>query len=127
MSSSRGPRLRSLLFVAGLVALVGPLHATAGAQDGGGTGATMSEVPVTWSVRPTAADDGSARPNFVLEAEPGATVTDELVVTNDGSVNLVLGVYVSDAFNTAEGETDLLAGDEPHATSGPGPPPRRRR
>lgn len=74
---------------------------------------SSSEVPVTWSVRPSPGADGAARPNFVLDAEPGQSISDELVVTNDGKVELVLGVYVSDAFNTDEGGTDLLAGDEP--------------
>ncbi len=111
------PHQRSLLLLAVLipfVALVAPSPASAQDGDGGApsAGGARSGVPVTWSVRPVAGEDGSARPNFVLDAEPGATVTDELVVTNDGAVNLVLGVYVSDAFNTAEGETDLLAGDE---------------
>lgn len=102
---TRRPLTRSLLAVAGLVLVVTPMTGTAAAQED-------ASQPVTWSVRPAPGDDGAARPNFVLEAEPGATVTDELVVTNDGRVNLVLGVYVSDAFNTADGETDLLAGDE---------------
>lgn len=114
---------RTLLAVAGLVLVVTPMTGTAGAQEdapsadtgsadtGSATPADAAQ-PVTWSVRPAPGDDGAARPNFVLEAEPGATVTDELVVTNDGRVNLVLGVYVSDAFNTADGETDLLAGEE---------------
>ena len=114
MSTSHRPLPRSLMLLAGMVALVAPLSSTAStaSAQGDGAGTAGAEVPVTWSVRPAAAADGSTRPNFVLEAEPGATVTDELVVTNDGAVNLVLGVYVSDAFNTAEGETDLLAGDE---------------
>ena len=117
MSLLRRRATRSLLLLAALLVLVAPVSG-AGAQDSGsgstsGTDSNAAEVPVTWSVRPTPSDDGTARPNFVLEAEPGATVTDELVVSNDGSVNLVLGVYVSDAFNTADGDTDLLAGDEP--------------
>ena len=109
---------RTLLAVAGLVLVVTPMTGTAGAQEDAPSADTGSATPadaaqpVTWSVRPAPGDDGAARPNFVLEAEPGATVTDELVVTNDGRVNLVLGVYVSDAFNTADGETDLLAGEE---------------
>ena len=127
MPASHRSIRRPLLLVVALVSLLAPLTATAGAQDGsaqdgsaqdGSGDAAASQVPVTWSVRPAAAEDGSARPNFVLEAEPGRTVTDELVVTNDGTVQLVLGVYVSDAFNTAEGETDLLAGDEPPSDVG---------
>jgi hypothetical protein len=71
------------------------------------------EVPVSWAVGPTPLDGEPARPNFVLEAEPGDTVRDVLVVENLGEVNLVLGVYASDAFNTGSGGIDLLAGDDP--------------
>jgi hypothetical protein len=68
-------------------------------------------VPVSWSVHPAPADGGEVRPNFVLEGAAGATVSDALVVENTSDVNLVLGVYASDAFNTPSGGTDLLAGD----------------
>jgi hypothetical protein len=70
------------------------------------------EVPVSWAVGPTPLDGEPARPNFVLEAEPGDTVDDVMVVENLGEVNLVLGVYASDAFNTESGGIDLLAGDD---------------
>lgn len=102
---------RPLLFAIVLVAALAPSHPTAFAQDGAvqdGAGA----VPVTWSVRPAPAKDGSARPNFVFDAEPGDTISDALVVSNDGELNLVLGVYISDAFTTPEGDTDLLARGE---------------
>ena len=68
-------------------------------------------VPVSWSVHPAPGEGTGARPNFVLEGAAGATVSDALVVENTSDVNLVLGVYASDAFNTPSGGTDLLAGD----------------
>ncbi len=114
MTSRRRALSRSSLPALGVVLILLLGAAGVAAQDGTGQDrAAASQVPVTWSVRPVAGADGAPRPNFVLEAEPGQTVTDRLVVTNDGRVELVLGVYVSDAFNTPEGETDLLAGDEP--------------
>lgn len=70
------------------------------------------EVPVSWSVSPGPSEGEPGRPNFVLEAEPGDTVSDVLVVENLGEVNLVLGVYASDAFNTESGGIDLLTGDD---------------
>lgn len=81
-----------------------------GAQEAPADG-TVASLPVTWGVRPAATSSDPARPNFEFEAAPGETVTDELVVENPSGVNLVLGVYASDAFNTPEGGTDLLAAD----------------
>ncbi len=114
--SPSGRRSRQLVLAVALcatsaLASLGSVAAQDG-TSGGGTGEPPAALAATWSVRPSAGEDGAARPNFVLEADPGDTVTDELVVSNDGRVNLVLGVYVSDAFNTDEGGTDLLAGDE---------------
>ena len=76
------------------------------------TGAQEPELPVSWGVRPGADGGHPGRANFVVEADPGETVRDSLVVENLGSVELVLGVYASDAFNTVDGELDLLPADE---------------
>lgn len=86
-----------------LVAVGPPAAATSAAL------AQSTEVPVSWSVRPAPMPGIDQRPNFVYEAEPGETIHDALVVENLGSVELVLGVYASDAFNTDEGGIDLLA------------------
>jgi len=77
-----------------------------------GASAQEAELPVSWGVRPGAATGDPGRANFVVEADPGDTIRDSLVVENLGSVELVLGVYASDAFNTADGELDLLPADE---------------
>ena len=69
-------------------------------------------VPVSWSVEPVARPGDPDRPNFVLDAAPGDVVEDSLAVQNLGDVDLVLGVYASDAFNTATGGIDLLAAGE---------------
>jgi hypothetical protein len=71
-----------------------------------------SSVPVSWSVQPAPSPGEPARANFVLEAEPGESLDDTLVVENLGDVDLVLGVYASDAFNTPTGGIDLLAAGE---------------
>lgn len=90
-----------------LVATAAPV-AVAGAQDDPIDPASM---PVTWAVRPGSGSGEADRPNFVVEGAPGDTVSDVLVVDNTSAVNLVLGVYASDAFNTPEGGTDLLSAD----------------
>ena len=79
-----------------------------------GSAPAAGSIPVSWSVHPAPGGEaaaGGVRPNFVLEGAPGDTLTDALVVENTSDVNLVLGVYASDAFNTPSGGTDLLAGD----------------
>ena len=76
-----------------------------------GAGAQEPELPVSWGVRPGASIGDPGRANFVVEADPGDTVRDSLVVENLGDVELVLGVYASDAFNTVDGELDLLPAD----------------
>jgi Bacterial protein of unknown function (DUF916) len=81
-----------------------------GAQDAPAP-STSTPAPVTWGVHPGDAAGQAARPNFVFEGAPGDTFSDVLVVDNTSDVNLVLGVYASDAFNTPEGGTDLLSAD----------------
>ena len=65
---------------------------------------------MSWAVEPAAVPGEPQRANFELRADPGETLTDRLMVENLGEVDLVLGVYASDAFNTEEGGIDLLAG-----------------
>lgn len=94
--------LRSLVALVAVCAVVAPSGASAQEQD----------LPVSWGVRPGSTGGEAGRANFVIDADPGDTVRDSLVVENLGSVELVLGVYASDAFNTTDGELDLLPADE---------------
>ncbi|WP_336705984.1 WxL protein peptidoglycan domain-containing protein [Oerskovia sp. USHLN155] len=63
--------------------------------------------PVSWGVAPASA------PTFDLVLDPGATVTDELVVTNHGDVPLDLAVYAADAFTSPTGALDVLPAGTP--------------
>ncbi|MEU1366396.1 DUF916 domain-containing protein [Streptomyces sp. NPDC005803] len=54
----------------------------------------------SWSVFPTTADAG-ARPYFYLSADPGATLTDKVTVTNKTGTPLTFRLYAADAYNTA--------------------------
>ncbi|MFJ2300350.1 WxL protein peptidoglycan domain-containing protein [Oerskovia paurometabola] len=65
-------------------------------------GAAPGSTPVTWGVAPASA------PTFDLALDPGATITDELVVTNRGDVPLDLAVYAADAFTSPTGALDVL-------------------
>lgn len=73
-----------------------------------GVNAQGAPESVSWSVGTAAGD-----PNYRYEVTAGDTVTDEFLIANHSSVNLVLGVYASDAFTTESGDTDLLQAGEP--------------
>lgn len=78
--------LLSTLLSGALLLLAAP---TAGAADNG-----------SWSVFPATAD-ASARPYFYLSADPGATLTDKVTVTNKTGEPLTFRLYAADAYNTA--------------------------
>ncbi|MDG4832968.1 DUF916 domain-containing protein [Solwaraspora sp. WMMD1047] len=93
-----------LLAVPGVpAALLGPspAHAAAAQQPGA----------VTWGVAPSSPKGPTGRSAFDYKLDPGATLTDYVAVTNHSSQPLTLAVYASDAFTTAQGGFDLLAGD----------------
>lgn len=107
---------RASLFLVALSVIaaigVGPGAARDGAARDGASQGGGPAGEVSWSVEPVRRDGAEDRANFVFEAEPGDTIEDALVVRNLGGITLVLGVYASDAFNTADGGIDLLAGRE---------------
>ncbi|MFF3324368.1 WxL protein peptidoglycan domain-containing protein [Streptomyces sp. NPDC002889] len=53
----------------------------------------------SWSVFPTASALGT-RPYFYLSADPGATLTDQVTVTNKTAAPLTFRLYAADAYNT---------------------------
>ncbi|MEH0970756.1 DUF916 domain-containing protein [Micromonospora sp. CPCC 205546] len=65
---------------------------------------------VTWGVAPSSANGPNGRPAFTYKLDPGATLTDHVAVTNHSPRPLTLSLYASDAFTTAQGGFDLLAG-----------------
>ncbi|MFI6784630.1 WxL protein peptidoglycan domain-containing protein [Micromonospora sp. NPDC050276] len=67
---------------------------------------------VTWGVAPSGAKGPNGRPAFTYKLDPGATVTDYVAVTNHSARPLTLNLYASDAFTTAQGGFDLLAGGQ---------------
>ncbi|MFV2112953.1 WxL protein peptidoglycan domain-containing protein [Micromonospora sp. LOL_025] len=66
---------------------------------------------VTWGVAPSTAKGPNGRPAFTYKLDPGAKLTDHVAVTNHSARPLTLNLYASDAFTTAQGGFDLLAGD----------------
>lgn len=89
-----------LLGLAVVVAAAPPVSAAP--APGGGS--------LTWSVAPAGPDGPDGRPGLTYNLDPGAAVTDHVAVTNHSEQPLTLRLYASDAFTTAGGGFDLLAG-----------------
>ncbi|RKN38647.1 WxL protein peptidoglycan domain-containing protein [Micromonospora endolithica] len=75
-------------------------------------GAPSAPSAVTWGVAPSTAKGPNGRPAFTYKLDPGATLTDYVAVTNHSPRPLTLNLYASDAFTTAQGGFDLLAGGQ---------------
>ncbi len=106
--SSRYRRLAALAAVAAAVLTVlGP----AAGYAGPGTPVRQDD-PRVWGVRPGGPDGKpDARTHYTLQATPGTTLTDNALVTNLSKNPLTLATYGTDAFNTPDGQFDLLAAD----------------
>jgi hypothetical protein len=80
-------------------------------------GPASAEV-AQWSVAPSAGSEGQERANYGYVLDPGAVVSDVLVVTNLGGQPLDLGVYAADGFTTDTGQLDVLPGGQPSTDLG---------
>lgn len=72
-------------------------------------------VEESWALSPAGsleADSASERPDLTYEADAGAVIEDAVTVFNFGTVQLTFRIYATDAFNNAEGQFDLLTGDQ---------------
>lgn len=95
----------SVLLLTGVLLLIAP--PAAHAADNG-----------SWSVYPAAARS-AARPYFYLSADPGATLTDRVTVTNKTARPLTFRLYAADAYNTArDGGFAVRAQDEKQRSIG---------
>ncbi|MFF2623223.1 WxL protein peptidoglycan domain-containing protein [Oerskovia jenensis] len=117
-TASTPSRVATAILVGAAAALLSAAPAGAGLQDAGSSPspsaasssasavdetATRPDVlPVTWGVAPATA------PTFDFTLDPGASLTDQLVVTNHGDVPLDLAVYAADAFTSPTGALDVL-------------------
>ncbi|MFT2818352.1 WxL protein peptidoglycan domain-containing protein [Leifsonia sp. A12D58] len=74
--------------------------------------AMAAEGDVTWGVRTGTTGQDVNRQNFNYDAvDPGATVTDSLVISNHDTEALELDVYAADGFTTTSGQLDLVTKD----------------
>lgn len=102
------PSLRVLALAGTLVLGLSTLPLSAAAADGG----------VAWSVQTADNANGTGRANFSYDVEPGAVVTDTMVVVNTGTEPLPLAVYAADAFTAPSGEIDVLVDGAPSLGAG---------
>ena len=75
-----------------------------------------SEIVESWALAPAgslASDQAAQRPDLSYELDQGAAIEDAVTLFNFGSVPLTFRVYATDAFNNADGQFDLLSGDQP--------------
>ncbi|WP_083285819.1 WxL protein peptidoglycan domain-containing protein [Microbacterium sp. BH-3-3-3] len=102
------PSLRVLALAGTLVLGLSTLPLPAAAADGG----------VAWSVQTADNANGTGRANFSYDVDPGAVVTDTMVVVNTGTEPLPLAVYAADAFTAPSGEIDVLVDGAPSLGAG---------
>lgn len=66
-----------------------------------------------WAAQPSdASGTPDGRTRFELDAEPGATLTEHVLITNSSTQEREFAVYGADAFNTSTGGYDVLAAAE---------------
>ncbi|QLD11745.1 DUF916 domain-containing protein [Microbacterium oleivorans] len=111
-------RIRSLLALAlaGALAVTGSL--TAAAAEAGTRAASGATGTIGWTVETADNDNGVGRGNFTYDVEPGAVISDTMVVVNTGTQALPLAVYAADAFTTSSGDIDVLVDGTPSIGAG---------
>jgi len=81
----------------------------AGATTDPAADPAAQEITESWALTPTG--DGS-RSELSYDAAPGTVINDSVTLYNLGTVELTFSVYATDAFNNADGDFDLLPGDQ---------------
>ena len=74
-----------------------------------------NEIVHSWALAPAGTDEANGignRSNLSYVADPGIVLEDAVTLYNLSNVPLVFRIYATDAFNTADGDYDLLAADE---------------
>lgn len=84
-----------------------------------GHAAAADDTPaIAWTVETVDGVHGADRANFSYVADPGASYTDVMRVTNTGTTLLDLEVYAADAFTTPTGNIDLNTSESPSVDAG---------
>lgn len=115
---TRSRAVVALLLTALTTTVAGPAAAGPGTTAPAVTATAAPTDDVTWGVRTATNDHGADRENFRYTVDPGATLTDELVVTNHGEGTLELDIYAADGYTTTSGQLDVLTRDTDSAEVG---------
>lgn len=103
------PRLAIALAVAAIVSSASPA-AAAEAEEPGAT--------ITWSVRPSDGERPDGRSWIELELDPGARVSEHLVVTNHSKVDVEFILSAADGYFTDTGRFNMLPSDAESTDAG---------
>ncbi len=74
-----------------------------------------NEIVHSWALAPAGTEEAGGvgnRSNLSYTADPGTVLEDAVTLYNLSNVPLVFRIYATDAFNTDDGDFDLLAADE---------------
>jgi len=93
------------LALAAALAVSGNAPASAAGTD------DESDATITWSVRPGDETGADGRSWIELELDPGARVTEHLVVTNHSPVDVEFRLSAADGYFTDKGRFNMLASD----------------
>jgi hypothetical protein len=99
----------ALLASAGTAAASEGIHASPRAAS---ESSSPPSGATTWAIEPTSGGAPDGRVSLRHVIEPGASVIDEVMVTNFGSAPATFAVYASDGVISAEGSFDLLPPDQ---------------
>lgn len=74
------------------------------------------EIVHSWSLSPGGSlesDQAAQRPELAYELGQGSVQEDSVILSNLGNEQLTFRLYATDAFNNADGQFDLLSGEQP--------------
>lgn len=116
MSVTRSRGVVAVLLTVLAAAVAGPALAAPALAAPAAAAAPSDDV--TWGVRTATNDHGTDRENYRYTLDPGARLTDELVVTNHGDDPLRLDIYAADGYTTTAGQLDVLTRETDSAEVG---------
>lgn len=103
---------------------IGAAPATVPPTEPPTTSPQPTDTPVveeSWALSPAGSLDADAagqRPDLSYISDQGAVLHDAVTVFNFGNVQLTFRIYATDAFNSEDGQFDLLPGDQEPADVG---------
>jgi hypothetical protein len=101
--------IAAALAAASFIALLGASPAAAAAAE---------DEPITWSVRPGDEEGQDGRAWVEWDADPGDGLTEHMVVTNHGAIEVEFQLSAADAYFTDTGRFNMLPSDAESVDAG---------